>query len=254
MPQPKRQRSGESDVSTDEMDHFSQQSFTQQRQLIFEKLLSIENVNKDKINNLVKDVESLKTKVEVLEKENTHLKNIINNVDQSNISDSVVLYGIPIKKDVSDVTVVKNIGEKLNIPVTESDISDLFRLGPKEETNEENSEEPKCVPLVVKFTRQTMKDKFMNQRRKKNLKATDVGYKDCKTPVYINEFLTKTNLKLLKYAKKLKEYDIKYVWPSRGKIMVTTECGGRFSIDDIEHVDRLIKIREESRGRRSSNT
>lgn len=248
MPLPKRQRSGDYD-NGDEMDRFSEQSFTQQRHLIFEKLLSIENVNNDKISKLMQDVESLMLKVTELEKENVKLKAVINNLEQKNQSDSVILYGVPRSKEMSDLTVVKNIGKQLNVTVSENDVSDIFRLGPKpdEDDDEESDENTKCPPLVVKFTRKMMKNKFIKLRGRKKLTTADIGYENCRNRVYINEYLTKSNLELLKYSQKLKEFDIKYVWPAGGKILVKCEKGGTFSIDNKEHVDRLVKNRQSQR-------
>lgn len=244
----KRKRNGDSDNSSDEMEFFTKQKFTQQRQLIYEKLLLIENEYKETFTDLVEDVKLLKQKVLELEKENVELKNAVNTVNQSNLSNSVIIYGVPKDKNISDSTIVKNIGEKLNISVTENDLSDTFRIRPRsdeDEEQEESSNEPKCPPLVVKFTRKTLKTSFMKQRGKKNLAAADIGIEKCTNRVYINEYLTKNNLELLKYAQKLKKYDIKYVWPAGGKILVKNNGGNVFSIDDKDHVDSIIESREQ---------
>lgn len=101
----KRQRNGESDNSSDEMVNFTQENFSQQRHLIFEKLLSIENNNKETINKLLEEVELLKQKVTVLEKENVYLKREINSANQSILSDSIIIYGVPKSDQISDITV-----------------------------------------------------------------------------------------------------------------------------------------------------
>lgn len=253
MPLSKRQRSGESD--NDEMDNFEQQNFTQQRHLIFEKLLNIENVNNEKIDKLMADIVLLNEKVSELQEENvkqkkmifelkeenSNLKMIVNNVEQLTQADSVILYGLPRSKEVSDFSVIKNVGDQLNIAVNEGDVSDIFRIGSQPDDDDDDEEENvKCPPLVVKFTRKALKNKFMHLKRKKKVTAENVGYKNCKNQVYINEFLTRSNLELLKYAQQLKEFGFKYVWAARGKILVRCEKGASFTIDNKDHVDRLL--------------
>lgn len=254
----KRQRNGDSDISdnsSDEMEYFNKQKFTQQRQLIFEKLLSIEKVNKEKFENLTEEIKLLKQKIVELEDENVKLKNNVNYVNQSSLSDSVIIYGVPNNKQISDLSVVKNLGDKLNIPVDENDVSDIFRIGPKpteSEDEEDNDDEPKCPPLVVKFTRKTVKMSFMTKRRNINLSADDIGLEKCKNRVYINEYLTKSNLELLKYSQRLKKYDVKYVWPAGGKILARWDSGGIFSINDKNQVDCIVRDREHSKSHRAS--
>lgn len=150
---------------------------------------------------------------------------------------------------------VKNISEKLNIPVTENDLSDVFRIKAKSNDDDDevrSEDKPKCPPLVVRFARKTMKSTFIKQRGKQKLSAVDAGFVKCKNRVYINEYLTKSNLELLKYAQRLKKYDVKYVWPAGGKILVRCDNNGTFSLDDKDHVNHLVSSRERQKSQRPS--
>lgn len=255
----KRRRNGgsdneASDNSEDEMQQFTESSFTQQRNLIFKKLLSIENENKKTIENLTDDIELLKSKVEQLEEENIKLKRELNYVHQSDLSDSIIIYGVPENKNIPDKTLIKNIGDQLNIPLIDQDLSDTYRIKPKAEDDEEDEksseEDIKCPPIVVKFTRKTLKSAFIKQRSKANLSAADIGIENCNNRVYINELLTKSNLELLRYAKELKKYDAKFVWCTSGKILVRDKKGLTIHVKDKAHADRLIKHRKDAEHRR----
>lgn len=230
-----RDVSDNSSDETEEETNFDELDECMQRKLIFNKLISLERRNGKLLGTLTKDVDELKTKVAVLEKENQKLREEINLVKQMNLSNSVVFYGIPDKTDVADVDIVTKVATKLGLDVTERDISDTFRLSVK---SKEGSKHP---PLVSKFVRQVTKTNFIKAKGQKNLKTSDIGLGGESKWIFVNEYLTRNNNDLLKYAKQLRDHDYKYVWPSKGRVLVKKQEGGKaIVIKDKSMVDKLL--------------
>lgn len=227
-----------SESSDDEqaLNSFDSADEAAQRRLMFQKLLKIEQSNEKWLGSLTDDVKDLKKKVATLEKENSELREEIEFVKQVNLSNSVVIYGVPKKKDTSDTSLVEAIAKKLDLNITESDLSETFRLGVK---NSANSSTP---PLVVKFVRNSVRTSFISAKNKKNLKTTDIGLQGESKRIYLNEYLTRNNNDLLKYAKQLKEKDFKYVWPAGGKVFAKKQEGDKaIVIRNKLMVDELLE-------------
>lgn len=242
--QNKRSRNSESSSSESsgdeqEMDTFDGADEKTQRRLIFEKLLNIEQNNGKLLSSLTEDVKDLKEKVATLEKENTELREEIEFIKQVNLSNSIVIYGIPIQKKVPDITLVQKVASKLGLTFEESDVSETFRLGTK------TSASSSTPPLVVRFVRISARTSFISAKNRKNLKTTDIGLHGESKRIFINEYLTRNNHDLLRYAKQLKEHDYKYVWPAGGKVFVRKQEGDKAIIIRTKlMVDELLHERK----------
>lgn len=237
--QNKRSRDAESSSSKSsgdeqEMDTFDGADEKTQRRLIFEKLLNIEQNNGKLLSSLTEDVKDLKEKVATLEKENTELREEIEFIKQVNLSNSIVIYGIPIQKKVPDITLVQKVASKLGLTLSET-----FRLGTK------TSASSSTPPLVVRFVRISARTSFISAKNRKNLKTTDIGLQGESKRIFINEYLTRNNHDLLRYAKQLKEHDYKYVWPAGGKVFVRKQEGDKAIIIRTKlMVDELLHERK----------
>lgn len=115
----KNHNGDESDSSSDNTDNTSFDELTEsdQRKLIFEKLLNIEHNHHKLFKSLTNDIKGLKEKVASLEKRNLTLREEIECIQQGNQSNSVVFYGVPTENEISDIELVKNIGTKLDLNV-----------------------------------------------------------------------------------------------------------------------------------------
>lgn len=232
---PKKRKSDDVDNESDTLcpDDFEQLDEIQQRKLIYSKLIELDYSNKKVIKEISRDIGDLKVKVSKLEKENHELRLEINFIQQVNLNNSLVVYGVPKSNNIDDISIVQRIAAKLDIQVLRQDISETFRLRVKS-----GEDHP---PLVVKFVRRSQRTELIEKKKKKNLKTSDIDLEGDSKRIFLNEYLSKNNTELLKYAKTLKEHNYKYIWPSGGRILAKKKEGDKpIIIPDRAKVDELL--------------
>jgi len=136
-------------------------------------------------------------------------------MEQYSRSNCLEIHGIPEEKTEDVVSVVKEVGKALDMPITDTMIDACHRLGRRPGTN---SQPP---AIIVKFVRRLDKEEMLRKRRvKRNLSTRHMNL-TMDTPVYINESLSPMRRRLFVMAKEVKKTkNFKYLWVRNGKIFL----------------------------------
>lgn len=166
-----------------------------------------------KVKKVEDDVKVLKSKVDeqYLVKESISVITQQNNdCEQWSRRSNIEIYGIPERKNENLMSILKVIAEKTESPLNVATDRDFVtRVAPKST----GSDTKLVKPIVVRFLARYKKDDFLAHLKKLKLKASDLGFVNKNTPVYVNDHLTSNNKSLLQNAKKLgKEKGYKFVW------------------------------------------
>ena len=239
MAQRNKRQKGTADCSDNSGDEtgtqIDQLEIKDQLKRIFDKLLSLEQSNKENINKLTDDVVVLKDKVDHLATENEKLKSEIQFLKQVNTSTSVVFHGLPKPKDANDQVIIETVAAKLGVQVTEADVVESFRL---------KSKENNPPPIVVKFVRRALKQELLRTSKETPITSGEVGFINTNHKIAIREFITRETNDLLKHARKLRDKGYKFVWQSGGRVLTKREeNSATIVIKDREHVNTLLKLR-----------
>lgn len=99
--------------------------------------------------------------------------------------------------------------------------------------------------MVVKFVRKIVKTNFIKAKDRKNLKTADFGLKGENKRIFVNEYLTRNQNDLFRYARQLKNHNYKYIWPAAGKVLAKKQEGDKpIVISDKSMVDKLLRNRK----------
>lgn len=208
-----------------------------------EKIDSIEsNVSfvSAKYDNLLKDLESLKSSRENTKSPNmkddiqeltNRVNNSINQIEQlkQDLDDHeqyirrecLEIRGIPLGLNEDTNEIVRKVGHLVDIDISERDISVSHRLPHKNKpTPQSDNKDPS---IIVRFVRRDLRDEFYKARSKLKEKTTrDLGIERLSPQkLFITESLTKRNKNLLnKCLQKKKELQYKFLWTKYGKILL----------------------------------
>jgi regulator of replication initiation timing len=144
-----------------------------------------------------------------IQAENLNLKAQLDKVYQTEAKFMIAVHGVPNEAD--SMSIVKKLGDLLEIDVHENQIADIYRIHTKKK-------QP-TSPIVVKFLTRAQRDLFVGHRKHRSIFTTDLtmGYE--KKQVFVNEYLTKETINLLQNAKKLKkECNFEFIWTKNGII------------------------------------
>jgi hypothetical protein len=199
------------------------------------------------IEGLKVDINSRDKEIEVLKKENHHLRNAakqhaiqLEALENYSRIDNVIVHGLPESFAVTASTVSASqqdqqkedtfatekiftefCRDKLHISITASDISICHRLPGK------NKNAPR--PVIVRFANRKMKALIMSSR--KELKGTKV---------YINEHLTKSTSDMYATARNLlKAKKLEGAWTSNGRLVIRVKNGDNIETKTVNHPDEL---------------
>lgn len=184
------------------------------------KLLREENIRKSK------EIASLTTRVNFLE--------------QRNLDTTLSISGIPKRENENLVGVVKSIGEKIGVAISSYNIVKLYRR--------KNKRSGAPGDIILYCNTQMVKEKLIEDVKKKNLLLADIGFKGDKRRFYINQELTLEKKELLYKALSLKEENNwKYVWQSKGQILIRRVDGGEVvRVETCDHLKYICSLSKSS--------
>ncbi|XP_077553134.1 uncharacterized protein LOC144167853 [Haemaphysalis longicornis] len=167
---------------------------------------------------LKKENESLRTTVFTLEKDLVESQASLLKSEQYTRNRNLEIKGIEQTENEDLKQLFEKIGEKLEEPITESDVDICHRVPTK---NEGKSN------IIVQFQCREKRDKVLQMARKKRLTTTLLGL-PTDFPVYINEHLCPTMKKILGRAvARKREHGWKFVWTRDGSVFarrIETSC------------------------------
>lgn len=184
-----------------------------------------DNLNKtvqehsNKIRNAEREIVTLKASVGLLQQQ-------LASRDQENLRNDLEIIGIAEQKSENLQQIVLDASQKLGIPLLESDINDVFRVGPKGSKVRKSSAEELPRPIVAQLLRRRKAEELLKAaKNRRSLTSVDI-VDGQPTPLYINERLTKDNRQLFRQARsRTKEYKFRYCWVRGGSIFVRKADG-----------------------------
>lgn len=169
------------------------------------------NFMASKFDEILKGMLENKEKIKIIEKENRNLKSEITNLKESvkflndhRVKNDCIINGVKPINNLSAAETVIEISRKVGVSIQESNIEDAYFLKRKD-LNKDNQS------LIVKFNSKVVKEKLMTAKPKFK---EDESMKS----IYVNDFLSKESLELLKYARTLKSVGYHAVYSYGGKI------------------------------------
>ena len=219
---------------------------------------------RDKVEDVMNHIQFVNAKfdditknMDALAEENKVLKNTLRSLEASIQSvamdlndlelygrrECIEIRGIPPPRvalqetdDTNDIAV--QVGELMGVTIEPEDISVSHRLKISQNYIGRSAKEP---PIIVKFTRRDVKEKFYRARGQLCLKTTsDLGYvQDNK--IYIAESLTELNKKLFNRCLNVRrEKAYQFLWTSNGRIYMRKDKDSRTNI--IASPNDLLKL------------
>lgn len=142
------------------------------------------------------------------------LKNGLNMLQQKEVSNQIIIHGIPTSTTTSLDTAVKHIFEENNIPV--DGFVRCYRMGAKKSNSAQSSRGP-VLPVICVMKDERMKIDLLQSIRKKKISAISDGIS---SNIRIFEYLTSYSRALLIEARKKLKDKFKFIWTSGGKILI----------------------------------
>lgn len=189
-------------------------------------------------NNTCEDEKSISNLKEKKSENLETIENIeadLNSLKQYHLRKNIVIKGVKLLES-EPAEIFKKILEflKCDIYINE-DIKSVFVL---KETEEKN-----FFKIIVKFYSLQIKNYFLRCRKGVKITPQDINEKGMKN-IIIEDQLTKENIKLLKEAKNLTKFGVKFVWILRGricyKIKENTQYHIIYSFKHLQSIERGI--------------
>lgn len=172
---------------------------TSETNLLYEEIIRSKKEVQNSIaateTRLVLEIHSLKNRIDQLERENFTLREKIEYVDRTNRKNNVIIFGLKTPEGkVAPEIICDELRRLLEVELTETDISDCYRLG-----KTENS--PIKVELISTLKKRTIFSKA------KQLKETPVSISNDLTEIQREEFnILRTNLQQARGNSSVRSY------------------------------------------------
>lgn len=177
------------------------------------KALNTQNEHNEKLNKLI---ESLTSENNQLKKKVKELEQRLEDMEQYSRSNCVEVQGIPYTPAEDVLSIVKEVGLALDLPISDTMVDACHRLGKQTGDNPPG--------IIVKFVRRIDKEEFLKKRRvKRTLSTRHIGRTEDR-PIYVNESLSPARRRLHAIARRFqKEKNYKFLWMINGKIFLRKE-------------------------------
>lgn len=154
--------------------------------------------------------------------------------DQRLRVNNVEIKGVPQQKNENLFKILEKIRDCVNSSFPDSQVNYISRI-PSHNSSEK--------PIIVSFINRYIKEEFLAAARgRKNLTASDIGFKNNQQKVFLNDHLNADVKKLLNKTKVMaKEKDYKYVWVKFCKIHIRkTDSSAVFIINKESDLNKII--------------
>lgn len=170
------------------------------------------------VETRVSGLESYKAEVDSIRTVVSEIVSDMRRNDQWVRRSNIQINGVPETSSENLYTILNNLASKSGYPLNiATDIDFVTRVAVK---NDSDSKKPK--PIIVRLQARYKKDDFIASLRKlKNLRASDLGFSNSDSRIYINDHLSGYNKYLLREAKRRKtQKEYKWCWVQNCTIMV----------------------------------
>lgn len=178
------------------------------------KALKAQNEQNVKLNELI---ENLTTENIQLKKQVKKLEAQVEYMEQYSRSNCVEIQGIPQSPSEDVLTIVKQVGQALDMEITDTMVDACHRLG------KQTGENPPGI--IVKFVRRFDKEEILKKRRvKRTLSTRHIPGRTDDRAIYVNESLSPARRRLHAMARQVqREKNYKFLWVRNGKIFLRKE-------------------------------
>lgn len=200
--------------------------------------IKIQNTNiQSTVTFLSQDCDALKTQITQLEmqldseRKNSlivikNLEEKIEKLEKGSRSACIEIKNIPVNTQESKeqlLDTVTTTGSVINVPIQRHEIKDAFRIGSTEKNNR---------PVIIEFTTNILKEKFIRMYRKFNkdtknrLSTEHLKISGPANPIFISEHLTPKMRRLYAMARDFASSNgYQYCWVTNGKIYLREKQG-----------------------------
>lgn len=203
----------------------------------------------EQFDTLKADIKTHGAKISHLESENKSLRaelltlsSRVRQIDQLSRSTNLELQCVPEHRSENVITVIKQLGQVINFPINDCDISYCARIA------KANPNSPRPRSILVKFSTPRIRDSVLaasiqyNKRHQdEKLNTSVLGLDDKRTPLYVVENLSVENKNLHAAARlRAKQLQYKYVWVRGGRVYVRkSDTSEAVFVRDIDTLNNL---------------
>lgn len=200
----------------------------------FQKFKEDTCLNFNNLNAKFNVIDKIITENNILKTHIIQLENKIELMERRQISNDIIIDGIPENKTEDCTKLVHQICKELNPNINVSMINDCHRIG-----FNRNNARPRRI--IVKFINHQDKINTLKARQiKRNFSTKDIGIQP-DMPIYIRENLTTKGNKLFKEARDLKKsLHFQFVWTKNGLVFLRkNETDKIIRVDNEEVISNL---------------
>jgi len=183
----------------------------------FQKFKEDTCINFNNLNAKFNAIDKIITENNILKTHVIQLENKIESMERRQISNDIIIDGIPENKTEDCTQLVHQICKELNSNINVSMINDCHRIG-----FNRNNARPRRI--IVKFINHQDKINTLKSRQiKRNFSTKDINIQP-DIPIYIRENLTSKRSFLFKQARDFcKQYNFKFVWTKNRHIFFSAK-------------------------------
>lgn len=205
----------------------------------FQKFKEDTNTNFNNLNTKFSVIDKIITENNVLKTHIMQLENKIERMEHHQISNDIIIDGIPENKTEDCTQLVQQICKKLNLNINESMINVCHRIG-----FNRNNVRPRRI--IVSLIKHQDKINILKSRQiRRNFSTKYIGILP-DLPIYIRENLTTKANKLFKEARELKKFlNFQFVWTKNGHVFLRKNETDKIIRVDNEEVILNLKSQYE---------
>ncbi|XP_077984614.1 uncharacterized protein LOC144439215 [Glandiceps talaboti] len=194
---------------------------------------------KERMENIEAENKSLKEQLVSINDNLTTTQQELRDLQQYTRRNNLEIHGVPEQPDEDTDSLVVKVANSAGIHISTSDIDISHRLPSRTHAHPH----PRPAPIIVKFTRRTIRNNIYSARKHiKNKSTRDMNIDNhTDTRIYINENLSPANKQLFyKANEKKKSLQWKFIWTMNGNILVRKNEESRaIRITSVNDIERL---------------
>ncbi|KAJ2954682.1 hypothetical protein O0L34_g2977 [Tuta absoluta] len=169
--------------------------------------------------NIKKSLEAKDLEIFQLKETITHMQNTMNIQEQIGLKNDIEICGVPEINNENLTHIALAVSQKLSVELSESDIDDITRTGPRINGKSENNKTSRII--VLKLSRKAKKDELLRAAKtRKNLTSEGIVSAP-QAKLFINERLTKKNRLLFRDTRiRAQQYGFRFCWVRNGAILI----------------------------------
>lgn len=182
------------------------------------------------------ELRSVSVRQNKMSSELDNLKARINKLEQAQLVNGIVVRGIAENGDA--VATIVQLAEALEIDFN-GDAEIIKAQWMQTKSNGES-----IAFIKAELTNETMKNEIIKQAKRMRVSTTMLGLEGDERPVFVDEITTQQTRSLYAEARKLRDYGVKYVWVSKGDVLIREKDGAKVQrIDSLHTIEQIKKTR-----------